>query len=675
MNPLFLIRKKFNFYLIFYCFFYSTILTSQENLGYNNFDKVCKKSDAYYLYFYTDVTYEPSWSSYKKYTSVDNKIVINNSKGVDEFAFLKLDEYEANHIKKIEIKTLKANGTIIKLDSSIVFKKDAKTKKIDAINYPIPGVEPGDTIYTAYTYYEILKKNELKNYVSLHKNIPSINSQYTIKTNPEMIVKYKNYNNFPEPTVVSNDSLLYVQFSEDKLKPFLETKYSCLPCDLPYTYYTLNKKNDKLRTWGNVYNEEFNFLTLPMAIDLDRSSYFKRWKKRTLDEAKDSSKYYKFEFLYNTVLNDFEIAEAQPYEFIKSSGHFLKEKRFDNISIRRFYRQLLEDLEIEYWAVFAKSKRKGEIDFDYIRNGEFDHIFFAYKDESDNLQFIYPHNNIFKYQLNEIPTSLYNTQAVMVKPVIRASEKKKKEKFITRELQIAKEDSVTIAKVILPGMNSTYNRVDQIVYGDVKLEAKKVTFKSRLLVSGGLSTELRNYFSEMNQNKELGEYYDALYKIEGDNTLKIDSIFKTYLNNEKPFSYVINSSGKLNNTISFINDGMMSLSVEKLLSHNIVETTLNEDNLHYYLDYKYSDDFQLYLNFPNEIEIIGTENSTITFKNDYGEFSFEIKQMKKNQVKIKSSYKITKDFISKEDLVHIEKLNDELKRAKSKRFIIKTIAN
>ena len=94
----------------------------------------------------------------------------------------------------------------------------------------------------------------------------------------------------------------------------------------------------------------------------------------------------------------------------------MKEQRLDPISIRRLYRQILEDLNIKYWAVFARSKRSGDIDPYYIRKGEFDHIFFAIEKSDGSLSFLYPHETTYKYQLNEIPTSLYNTEAVIVRP-------------------------------------------------------------------------------------------------------------------------------------------------------------------------------------------------------------------------------------------------------------------
>lgn len=650
--------------LLFYCF----LVNSQENIALS---KELKNTDAYYLNFYTDVTYQQSWSNYKKYISINNKLVINNTNAVENYAFLNLSEYESNHIKNIKIRTLKADGTIVELDSSIVFKRSGKNKKFNAIKYPIPAVEPGDTISTSYVYYEYLKKPELLSYVSLYKNLPSKNSQYSIKTKPGLTIRYKPYNGFTKPKIVSNDSLVYVNFSMNNLKGFEENQYSCILCQLPYLYYSLVSKDSKLRTWKDVYNDEFNSLTQPLKIDYDRSTYYKRWKKRIIDKAKDSSKYYKFKLLYNEVINNFKINDLVAREFIKSNGYFLKEKRFDPISIRRFYRQILEDLEINYWAVFAKSKRSGNIDFNYIRKGEFDHIFFAFEKENGTLEFLYPHSTTLKYHINEFPTSIYNTDAIIVKPIEKVN-KKKSEKFITRELKLAKVDSVTITQIKIPGMNPTYNSINQIVFSQIDLENKKIKHKSRLRISGGLSTEIRDFFNTINNDEEVSQYYDALSDYQGNkNAIEIDSITSTKLNPKKPFYYTINSQGKINDVMHFLNDSLVTFSIDKLINHNLIESKTINSDLDYYLDYTYSDNLSFNIKFPKKIEIIGIENGNIKFENEYGEYLFEITKFQNNNIKINSSYKIKKNKIPKESYNMLKNLNDEVQKAKNKKFIIK----
>lgn len=671
MNLLFLKNRKASLITICFCVLFFSFKSIVNDTTEDPFLTLCKNSDAYYSYTYTDVTYAKNWTRYKRYVSINNKLVVNTSKGVDNYAFLNLNEYESNHIESIKIRTLKADGSIVELDSSLVFKRNSKKEKFGAINYPIPAVEPGDTIETNYVYYESLEKSELMGYVNLYTNLNSINSQYTIKVNPEVTVRYKPYNNFPKPITVSNDTIIYLQFSMDKVKGLVENELNCLPCEKPYFYYSLEKNDSELRTWKDVYNEEFNFLTQPIALDYDKSSYYKRWKRKVIGTAKDSTKFYKLNLLHTEVLNHFKMEPTKKEELIKSSGYFLKEQRFDPLSIRRFYRQILEDLGIEYWAVFGKTKRFGPIDTHYIRKGEFDHVFFAFENEKGTIQFLYPHEDFYLYQVNEIPTSIYSTKAVFVKPYL-IKKKKKKDRFIAQDLQLATVDSVSIAVTDLPGMNSNYNYIHQVISGNVDIEKKKTTFKYRFKVSGGLSTELRSFYDMLGKNQEVSNFYDALSEFEGvDSTMEIDTVTSRIQNRHKPFVYKVDAAGTLNNVITFINDSLVSVSIDKLIKHNQLESGSNSSELSYYLDYSYSDYYVYYINFPCNIEVLGLEGDNIDFKNDFGEFSFELKKSKNNQLKLLSNYKILKNLIPKEKFDELKTLNEQLKNIKNKRLIVK----
>ncbi|WP_229724649.1 DUF3857 domain-containing protein [Winogradskyella forsetii] len=649
--------------------FYS--LKSSEVKIEDPFLTLCENSDAYYLHSYTDVTYSKSWSRYKMYISVNSKLVVNTTKGVEDYAFLNLSEYVSNHLKKIKIKTLKANGSVVELDSSLVFKRSSKREKFGVINYPIPAVEPGDTIETNYVYTKYLQESELMGYVDLYSDLPSINSQYTVKTGKDLIVRYKPYNNFPEPAVVANDSMIYLQFSMDKLKGIVKNDLNCLPCEKPYLYYALENSDSELKTWKDVYNIEFNFLTQPMSLDYERSSYYKRWKRRVLGTAKDSSKFYQLKLLHNEVLTNFKMQQVKESELIKSTGYFLKEQRFDPLSIRRFYRQILEDLEIDYWAVFGREKRLGPIDMHLIRKGEFGHIFFAYENEKGHLNFLYPHEDFFMYQVDEIPTQLYDTEAVLVKPYFN-EKKKRKDKFIDRDLELAEVDSVAVEVINLPGMNYNHNYINQSIYSKVDIKKKTTIFKYRFKVSGGMSTELRSFFNMLNENEEASNYYDSLIEFEGDdNTIQIDTVTSRILSNDRPFSYTLSAEGTLNNAVTFLNDSLVSVSIDKLIQHRELESSSDNSKLSYYLDYSYSDILTFNLEFPCAIEVLGIEDSNVDFESGFGEYAFKLKKNHDNQLNIQSHYRVLNNLIPKEQFEDLKTLNEQVKNAKNKRLIVK----
>ncbi|TMU55561.1 DUF3857 domain-containing protein [Flagellimonas algicola] len=669
MTPLFL--RKAKQLIPFLLLSFSSGIFAHDSIPKFDFAKHCKNADAYLLYSFTDVTYDKTWSGYTKYTSVNNKLVVNNSNGVDQFAYLNLSEYVSNNLYEIEVKTLKASGIVIELDSSQVFQRKSGFKRFGAINYPIPGVEPGDTIETKYVYSERPSFRQMTDFVNLYTNVPSLKSEYSIKSSSNLAVRYKGYNDFPEPEIVANDSLIYCVFSMEKIKGLHQNENTCLPCELPYMYYSMEKEEDEPRSWKDVYNQEFNVVTQPIAFDAQNASYYGRWKRGVIGEAKDSSKYHKFKLLHQDIMENMQMEAPKKSELLKSSGYFLKEKRMNPLSVRRLYRRMLEDLEIDYWAVFARSKRTGPIDPYYIRKGEFDHVFFAYKGDGEELNFLYPHDNYNRYQINEIPTSIYNSGAIITKPVL-TRKIKKSDKFIKRNLELAEVDSVEVRGIKLPGTRVHQNYVKQIYYSTVDLEEKTIPTKYRFSVSGGMHTDLKSFFGMLNQDEEVSTYYDAKDEYEGnEDIIAIDTISEAKLKQEKPFGYTINAQGTLKQGVSFLNDSMASISLDKLIVHNQIESDQGTTDLSYYLDYCFTDYIMMIFKFPIDIDVLDIDSYNLDFKNDFGEYYFNLKMVGSNQITIQSNYKITKDKIPTNKYDALKELNEFVKNIKNRRIVVK----
>ncbi len=666
------LKAKLNKSVFLLLTFLSTGLSANDSIPKFNFAEHCKKSDAYLVHSYTDITYAKSFSGYRKYISISNKLVVNNSDGVDQFAFLSLERHVANNIYEIDVKTLKSNGSVIELDSSDVFQHKTKNIKSEIINHPIPGVEPGDTILIKYTYTEYPKSHQMMDFVNLYANVPSLNSEYSIRTTPTLNIRYKRYNGFPEPQVIANDTLTYCVFKMEEVQGLKENEYTCIPCELPYMYYSMEKSDAKRRTWKDVYNQEFNVITQPIALDSENSAFYNRWKKSTLGSAKDSSKYYQLKLLHKDILENMQMEDPKESEILKSSGYFLKEKRFNHLSIRRLYRRLLEDLEIEYWAVFGRSKQAGKIDPYYIRKGEFDHVFFAYKDDKGSLNLLYPHDTYSKYQINEIPTSVYNTKAVITKPYFQ-KKLRRKDKFISRDLELAEVDSVSVQMINLPETSADHNYAKQVYYSKIEPNATdQVPTKYRIAVSGGVYTDLKGFFGLLAQEEEVSEFYDALDEFEGnEDVMQIDTITSTHFKETPPFGYIMIAEGRLKDAISSLNNNMISISLDNLVEHNQVASDEEVSDLNYYLDYQYTDDIMLILKFPDDIEVLNADSYNTHFENELGAYSFDLKIVDGNEVTIQSNYKITKGVIPKDKYGNLKELNQLVKTMQNKRILVK----
>ena len=69
---------------------------------------------------------------------------------------------------------------------------------------------------------------------------------------------------------------------------------------------------------------------------------------------------------------------------------------------------------------------------------------------------------------------------------------------------------------------------------------------------------------------------------------------------------------------------------------------------------------------------MGIDNDKIDFKNDYGEYFFDLKIGSDNtQLTIQSNYRIIKDLIPKEEYKQLKEINRLVKQIYNKRLIIK----
>ncbi|MFB6319272.1 DUF3857 domain-containing protein [Saccharicrinis sp. FJH54] len=677
MNHLFSkLKTKFKLLiLVSVCLISSVSTLASDSISDESFRIYTEKADAYYKYSYTDISYIKNWNRYKKYTSNKSKLIINSRKGVDEYSFIRLNKIARNHLEKFGIRTLKADGSIVELDSALFFKHKKSIDNTDLISYPIPGVEPGDTIEFNYIFWETVSASQLRGFVNLYSEIPSLTTEYTLKTSPELIVRYKTYNGFPDPMTIANDTLIYCVFKMENIPGIVENQYTCLPCELPYLYYAVDKKDDELKTWKDVYNTEFNFITQPILLDYENSTYYKRWKRRVIGDAQDSSKFFQFKLLIDELNRNYTIEPTTEDEFIKSSGYFLKEKHFDPISIRRMYRQLLEDLDINYWAVFARDKRSGVLDPYYLRKGEYEHIFFGFENNDGSLSLLYPPNESFKYQIDEIPTSIYNTVAVLVKPY-KYEIKKKSDQFINYDLKMAEVDSVITQIVKLPGFSPGSNNSKLIYYCDVDPITKTSTFKSNVSVSGGLSTDIRSFITMLYQDEDAKDFYNAYNEYEGnESAFEIDTVLETDLKSTRPFTFKFCAEGTVKNNITFINDSIISITLEDLIQHSLIESKQDSMDLNYYLDYTFTDLFLLVLNFPVKIELLGNESIEKEIHNNFGEYIFKLNIVNNNQLVLQSHYKIFRDLIPKEDYEQLKVLNKLVQDVKNMRIMITTKPN
>ena len=115
------------------------------------------------------------------------RIKIFNERGRDSQSKVDLSFAGKNKIEDIAGRTIKADGTVLDLNSSAIFERSlirTKGLKLQAKSFALPGVEPGAMI--EYRWRE--RRHDLSNFLrlELQRDIPVQRVCYHLKTEPEL---------------------------------------------------------------------------------------------------------------------------------------------------------------------------------------------------------------------------------------------------------------------------------------------------------------------------------------------------------------------------------------------------------------------------------------------------------------------------------------------------------
>ena len=222
-------------------------------------------------------------------------------------------------------------------------------------------------------------------------------------------------------------------------------------------------------------------------------------------------------------------------------------------------------------------------------------------------------------------------------------------------------------------LETPYNYSTDIIYVNSNVEAKTDSFKSMITFSGGMSTRYRTLFNYLDNNEELRKFYAELLKYtEEESALKVDTILKRSLLHQMPYRFSITSAGTLRNTLYYINDSLITLSLSSLVSHDQVYPHSDSSQLNCYLDFSYADMTQLIFTFSKNILPISMQSYNKDIKNEIGEYHFSLSYLNKNMILVSSSYKIFRDVINKSDYPMLKKINDMVTEAKNTKILLKT---
>jgi hypothetical protein len=609
------------------------------------------------------------------YTTIECKMKLVTKNGVDKYAFLNINAAIRDHLKSLGIKITKPDGSVILLDSTQILKHANSTEKdiqtgSDQLKYAIPGAEAGDIISINIAIKEDFTYSQHDGNIFLFSELPIGKSKFIIKVPREFNVFYRLYNNFPEPKILSSDTSICCTFEQENLEPLTEQKYTCYSCDLPYFYFNIFfTKGMGSMDWDQFYKVVYNPMTLPVFSFNSSDNYYNRWMHKVRKSSKSDSKIDQLKMFIKNINDNIEVKVLPNNERRQISGYYLRKGYIDQDNLRILYRKIFEDLKVDYWACFAKNKWMGPMEKYFVRPQEISDLFFMIEEQGKPKYMVYPSTPIYKFQFDEVPTSLYNTTAVIIKPVKRDEKRINHAQPFIMNLQV---DSVIVNELNIPKGSYNTNYFRMVTQAYVELTSKKDSFKSSYTFSGGVSTKYRMLFRYLDNNKEVNDFFKEYIKYSGtEPALKVDTVLSRDFQRDMSFKYTVNVAGKFSKGINYINDSTISISLNDIITHDQVDSSPDSIVLDYYLDYAYTDMMYLNILFSKPIEPINLANIDKQIANEVGEYACKLVVIDNNAIAINSTYKIFKDIIKTGDYHSLQDINNLLQQTRNAHILLR----
>ncbi len=282
-------------------------------------------------------------------------------------------------------------------------------------------------------------------------------------------------------------------------------------------------------------------------------------------------------------------------------------------------------------------------------------------DKDSNNILVYPHDSYKKYYLNEIPSYLNGTVAIIIKPNAKFEEFNDK---ISKQ-NVNPDSLLEIKRIMIrKGSEKTNYYYRQRIIG-VNLESEETSYYSSINFSGYSSTDNRYFYNSLFQDKNKYKSFKEEAQKSRD-IFKIDTMYLKSANNNFPFKYSVNMTGRLGKFYNFLNDSTIIITVGEILNNNKIEYNKQYRNLDILIPYAFSDIQDLIIEFPKNIKVINSENLNKEIFNLVGNYKFELANLG-NKLHLTSTYSIRNESIVKilfNDLDILNKASNDMSNAR-----------
>jgi len=644
-NMIDIIGKKMNF--IYFSVTKKIEFKILSSSGIERFSKFCLPETF-------DPTYVAHFPAGRNYTNVYSEIKSNYFK----VSIVTKDNEKKNAVIKQTIE----NVTMVSVENDQYGNYERPVYKIENMNI-------GDNVTVEYNYNVPYSENfkVLTSFrIFFNNDIFKESYQLTIKKSSDLDINIQYYNNGQPDSITQpgnntiyywNKSALYGCINEDGSRPYMSLPYlifSIKPPELVYTLpFSFEEKYLPFYTLFSYPREKNHTLIVESVYRGYNSKQFNEIKEfvttETQNISNDTLAYYKLMTLHNKISDEFTFTDDTDYfnrtdENDPKMGDDLSRKTIRDICRYDLYVALIAELDLNYFTAYLADIRSGVVNNEYFIPMYHSDYIFAVLLNNKSPQYLYPKKSRFGYYLNELPFYFENTRARLV----HLNDYREPKYPINDKLR----------QVLLPNSNIIDNVRKSYVMVKVNTDSLITEFKARISLSGQFSTLTRGLYLFNCRDETINSLYNKKIWELNDN-IQVKHVESKINSKEFPFPAVINAEYQAKNILKK-NGDTITLNLKNWFNHIIYNNfDTSKRQLDFYPDFCGTNSYTYSIEFEKNIKIISNIED-YTIKNEFGELTFSIEQVKPNTVILSSSFSTISNMIQTDKINTVKEIYDKI---------------
>ena len=591
--------------------------------------------------------------------TIHQRIKIFSELGLNESAYVYVLLDQVSNILTMDARTIKQDGRIIDLKSDDIFGSvDEEDEMLGAgglmnhVRFAIPGVEVGDEIET----FIVLEKPEFVGGDILpNSHAFSLNTKYAFMIPRGLELDYNIVNGFPAPRTSQMTFGTMAIFESQNLESILEEEYSIPYIDLPWFSFTVQPSMyygdpGPLAEWMQIENMVKATLENSNKVKGKHAKYF-REKFYRIAQPSDT-KFGKFKLLYSYLVDSLEMRELQSKkEANKSNEYYFYNGFMDKLTFYKLVAQIAQKLGLKYRICFARDRYRGPINYLHPRYNEVDEFVFVIYDDKLKPYFLSMQHPITHFEIGEIPSYLSGSFAMYNSGGIARP---------------------SIDSIWFPTWGADTNLMVDIL--DLEIDPQNPDSSNLIIdaiAKGHASSIYRGINDLMTEDTMMMNSF-LEYRRKENPDLYVDSSVLISFSKDFPFELHVRTYAGVENAFTILNDSLISIPLEELISHSNIDINTKRRKLDYYPEFQYNDSIVMTCSFPEgyKLEILNQDGLADYISNNTGSYRISL-DSESNLIKLYSAYKIRTDRIPVEKIEELTEIEEAYNKGRLGSVLVK----